>query len=65
MDPRVTEEVKWLARGPNDFVKRHSGYLVKGYHFHTKNHENLLKSQNSGVVVTVMGTSSALEVVNF
>lgn len=65
MDPRVTEEVKWLARGPNDFVKRYSGYLVKVYRFHTKNHENLLKSQNSGVVVTVMGTSPALGVVNF
>nr|GEV30307.1 hypothetical protein [Tanacetum cinerariifolium] len=28
-DPRVTEEVKWLARGPNYFVKRYLGYFVK------------------------------------
>ncbi|GKA99060.1 putative transposase-associated domain-containing protein [Tanacetum coccineum] len=65
MDPRVTEEVKWLARGLNDFVKRYSGYLIKGYRFHTKNHESLLKSQNSGLVVTVMGTSPTQGMVNF
>ncbi|GJV50562.1 putative transposase-associated domain-containing protein [Tanacetum coccineum] len=65
MDPRVIEEVKWLARGPNDFVKRYSGNLVKGYRFHTKNHDSLLKSQNSRVVVTVMGTSPAQGMVNF
>nr|XP_043616177.1 uncharacterized protein LOC122588102 [Erigeron canadensis] len=53
-DPRVTEEIKWLARGPHSFVKRFSGYLVKGYRFHTKEHEKSLKTQNSGVVVTVV-----------
>nr|GFA28707.1 hypothetical protein [Tanacetum cinerariifolium] len=57
-DPRVTEEVKWLARGPNYFVKRYSGYFVKGYCFHTKDHEKLLKTQNSGVVVNVVDAST-------
>ncbi|GKG11064.1 transposase, Ptta/En/Spm, plant, partial [Tanacetum coccineum] len=23
-DPRVTQEIKWLARGPNNFVRRYS-----------------------------------------
>ena len=53
-NPRVTEEIKWLARGPNNHVNRYSGYFVKGYRFHTKEHEKTLKTQNSGVVVRVV-----------
>ncbi|KAJ9556530.1 hypothetical protein OSB04_011144 [Centaurea solstitialis] len=49
MDPRVMEEIKWLTRGQNNFVKRYPGYFVKGYHFHTKEHERFLRTQNSGV----------------
>nr|GEW33734.1 ribonuclease H-like domain-containing protein [Tanacetum cinerariifolium] len=64
-DPRVTQEIKWLARGPNNFVRRYSGYFVKGYRFHTKNHENSLKSQNSGVVVTVLDSSNTQEVLSY
>ncbi|GJY78866.1 transposon, En/Spm-like protein [Tanacetum coccineum] len=50
--------------------KKFSAWFQKGlfgqsYRFHTKNHESLLKSQNSGVVVTVMGTSPAQGMVNF
>ncbi|XP_071741432.1 uncharacterized protein [Rutidosis leptorrhynchoides] len=58
-DQSVTEEIKWLARGPVKTVKRYSGYLVKGYRFHTKKREKYLKTQNSGVVVTVEGASYA------
>ncbi|GKA92643.1 hypothetical protein Tco_0814568, partial [Tanacetum coccineum] len=64
-DPRVTQEIKWLARGPNNFVRRYSGYFVKGCRFHTKNHENSLKSQNSGVVVTLLDSSNTQEVVSY
>ena len=39
-------------------MKRYSGYLVKGYRFHTKDHEKLLKTQNSGVVVNVVDAST-------
>jgi hypothetical protein len=55
----VTEDLKWLARGPLRSVKRYSGYLVKGYRFHTQNREKSLRTQNSGVVVTVEGESYA------
>ncbi|CAH9135796.1 unnamed protein product [Cuscuta epithymum] len=54
-DARVSEEIKWLALGPHTSVKKYSGYFVKGYRFHTKEHERFLKTQNSGVVVTVKG----------
>ncbi|GKB57482.1 putative RNA-directed DNA polymerase [Tanacetum coccineum] len=53
-DLRVAEEIKWLARGPSNHVNRYSGYFVKGYRFHTKEHKKTLKSQNSGVVVSVV-----------
>ncbi|XP_076896149.1 uncharacterized protein LOC143549018 [Bidens hawaiensis] len=36
----VAKDLKWLARGPLRTVKRHSGYLVKGYRFHTKSERN-------------------------
>ncbi|KAJ0592692.1 hypothetical protein HanHA300_Chr03g0088101 [Helianthus annuus] len=55
----VTEDLKWLARGPLRSVNRYSGYLVKGYRFHTKSREKSLKTQNSGVVVTVEGENYA------
>ncbi|KAK9073298.1 hypothetical protein SSX86_007622 [Deinandra increscens subsp. villosa] len=55
----VTEDLKWLARGPFRSVKRCTGYLVNGYRFHTKNRERSLKTQNSGVVVTIEGESYA------
>ncbi|KAL7617786.1 hypothetical protein Lser_V15G02761 [Lactuca serriola] len=55
----VTEDLKWLARGPLRSVQRYSGYLVKGYRFHTKNREKSLRTQNSGVVVTIEGANYA------
>lgn len=58
-DQALTDEIKWLARGPIRSVRRYSGYLVKGYRFHTKKREELLRTQNSGVVVTVLGASYA------
>ncbi|KAD4888057.1 hypothetical protein E3N88_20130 [Mikania micrantha] len=53
----ITEDLKWLARGP--LVKGYSGYLVKGYRFHTKNREKSLRTQNSGIVVSVEGANYA------
>lgn len=55
----VTEEIKWLARGPLNIVQQYSGYLVKGYRFHNIKREEFLRTQNSGVVVTVHGASYA------
>ncbi|CAH9095726.1 unnamed protein product [Cuscuta epithymum] len=52
-DARVSEEVKWLALGPHTSAKTYSGYFVKEYRFHTMDHEKFLKSQNSGIVVTL------------
>lgn len=57
-DQSVTEEIKWLARGPLESVQRFSGYIVKGYRFHTKYREKGRKTQNSGVVVTVRGENN-------
>ena len=35
MDEEVTEWLKVLSRGPNDVVRRYSGYVINGYRFHT------------------------------
>ncbi|KAL4583288.1 hypothetical protein LXL04_007858 [Taraxacum kok-saghyz] len=50
-DQALTEEIKWLARGPLSNVQQYSGYIVKGYRFHTRKREEFLQTQNSGVVV--------------
>nr|KAJ0197086.1 hypothetical protein LSAT_V11C700381610 [Lactuca sativa] len=50
-DQKVTEEIKWLTCGPLRVVKKYSGYLVKGYRFHTRKRQGLLRTQNSGVDV--------------
>ncbi|CAK8536720.1 unnamed protein product [Lathyrus sativus] len=47
----VTEWLKVLSRGPNDVVRRYSGYVINGYRFHTTNREARLKTQNSGVTL--------------
>ncbi|XP_052619588.1 uncharacterized protein LOC111897976 [Lactuca sativa] len=56
-DQKVTDEIKWLARGPLRVVQKYSGYLVKGYRFHTRKREELLRTQNSGVAVMVEGAN--------
>lgn len=55
----VTDDIKWLSRGPLEKARRYSGYIVDGVRFHTKNRERSLKTQNSGIVVTVKTRSYA------
>ncbi|KAK5811903.1 hypothetical protein PVK06_027288 [Gossypium arboreum] len=55
----VNDEVKWLSQGPNRVVKRYSGFIMNGFRFHTKYHERLRRTQNCGVVVNSLITSSA------
>ncbi|XP_058002285.1 uncharacterized protein LOC110664507 [Hevea brasiliensis] len=40
-----------LSRGPARYVTSFYGYIVNGYRFHTKYHDQGLRTQNSGVVV--------------
>ncbi|XP_073219724.1 uncharacterized protein [Cicer arietinum] len=49
----VTNDIKWLARGPLETVRKYSVYIINGVRFHTKKRERGLKTQNSGIVVTV------------
>ncbi|XP_058787489.1 uncharacterized protein LOC131661866 isoform X2 [Vicia villosa] len=55
----VTDEIRWLARGPLEKVRNYSGYIVNGVRFHTKKRERCLKTQNSGICVTVKTKSYA------
>ncbi|KMS95663.1 hypothetical protein BVRB_005980, partial [Beta vulgaris subsp. vulgaris] len=50
-DPRVTEELLCLARGPMKGVVTFDGYIINGFRFHTKKRQRNRKTQNSGVVV--------------
>ncbi|KAJ1408487.1 putative transposase, Ptta/En/Spm, plant [Sesbania bispinosa] len=46
----VSEEVKWLSKGPNNVARRFSPYVINGYKFVIEGCER--KTQNSGVMVT-------------
>lgn len=46
----VSQEVKWLSRGPNTAARRFSAYVINGYKFVIEGCER--KTQNSGVMVT-------------
>lgn len=50
-DNRITEELRKLARGPSEYVKRYKCFLVNGYRFQTKDMEKKRKTQNSGVML--------------
>ena len=49
--PQVTHELRWLARGPYEVIRRFTGYIINGFRFHTKKRERDLKTQNSIVVM--------------
>lgn len=59
---QVTDKLRWLARGPNEVVRRFTGYAINGFRFHTKERERYLKTQNSGVVVK---TKTSKDEVNY
>ncbi|XP_039119539.1 uncharacterized protein LOC120255833 [Dioscorea cayenensis subsp. rotundata] len=48
----VSEEIKFLAQGPNRIVKRYKGLVINGFRFHTKSRERFRRTQNSGCLVT-------------
>ncbi|CAA0817214.1 Unknown protein [Striga hermonthica] len=45
----VSDDIKFLARGPLDHARRYSSYNINGLRFRTMNREEGLKTQNSGV----------------
>lgn len=56
-DERISEELRVLARGPNDVGKRYNAFIVNGFRFHTKDLEKRRKTQNSGVIITAKTSS--------
>ena len=54
---RISEHLLALSRGLNAFVTCFKGYIINGFRFHTKEHNNKRKTQNSRAVV-IAETSS-------
>lgn len=48
----VREDISWLSRGPNFFVKSYRGYILNGVKFHTTDQSQCRKTQNNGVYVS-------------
>ena len=49
--PKATEEMWSLANGPGSIIDLYSGCICNGVRFHTRDRENRLMCQNSGIVV--------------
>jgi hypothetical protein len=56
-DQRITEDLRILASGPSEYVKKYKGFIVNGFRFHTKDVEQNRKTQNSGVMLDAMTNS--------
>ncbi|XP_020098574.1 uncharacterized protein LOC109717295 isoform X1 [Ananas comosus] len=54
-ESKCLDDIIAIARGPNNVVKKFSGFIINGFRFHTKDREKLRKTQNSGVMVEVEG----------
>lgn len=54
MGDGLSRELRALARGPSDMIKRANGYIVNGYRFHTERLEKKRKTQNSGVFLSAL-----------
>ncbi|CAN1788228.1 hypothetical protein LINPERHAP1_LOCUS17958 [Linum perenne] len=53
------EELRDLARSPNNVVRKFNGFIINGYRFHIKELEKRRKTQNSGVMLTASTQSFA------
>lgn len=55
----IPEHVQWLSKGPSFVAKKHTGYLVNGYRFHTMRRDTNCVTQNSGVTSIAITSSFA------
>lgn len=53
----VPNHVKWLSKGPSFAVKKHTGYFVNGYSFHTMTRDANCVTQNHGVTLGALTDS--------
>ena len=56
----ISETLKWIAHDPTHYVFKYHGYAINGCIYHTKDHDYLRVTQNSGVsiVATTMQIAS-------
>ncbi|XP_060969476.1 uncharacterized protein LOC133036762 [Cannabis sativa] len=58
-DNRISGDLHYLAKGPNNVFIKFKKYVINGFKFHTKAVEKKLKTQNSGVIMTAKTQSFA------
>ena len=56
---QVSEDIKWLSRGPNYIAKRFKGYVINGFGFLIYDRGLGKRTQNYGVAVTASTSSFA------
>ena len=48
----MSDDLKYLARGPTPHARRFTAFNVNGFKFRTQSREHGMKTQNSGVFLT-------------
>ncbi|TYK05501.1 hypothetical protein E5676_scaffold83G002130 [Cucumis melo var. makuwa] len=48
----ITPYLRWIAHGPSPDVATYSSYIINGYYYHTKRHDDIRRVQNNGVSIT-------------
>ena len=48
---QILEEIKILAKGPDQFGRRYKAYFINGFRFRTKDRDLSRRTQNSGVAI--------------
>ena len=55
----MSEEIKYLAKGPYRHARRFKGYIINGFRFRTKDRDKGRTTQNSGVILNASTMSYA------
>ncbi|KAA0065387.1 transposase [Cucumis melo var. makuwa] len=48
----ITPSLRWIAHGPSSDVATYYSYMINGYYYHTKRHDDIRRVQNNGVSIT-------------
>ena len=58
-DASLSDEIKYLAKGPYRYARRFKGYIINGFRFRIKGRDKRRKTQNSGIILNASTTSYA------
>ena len=59
-DASLSDEIKYLAKGPYRYARRFKGYIINGFHFRIKGRDKRRTNHNSDIILNASTTSYAI-----